>query len=90
MQRNEMKRFQDIPNIGPAIEKNLFVLGFSAPADLIGKDPYRMYKDLCTITAKRQDPCVLDIFISAVRYMEGGPSKKWWEFTQERKKLYAI
>jgi len=25
-----------------------------------------------------------------VRYMEGGPVKKWWEFTKERKKHYGI
>ena len=34
---------------------------------------------------QKHDPCVIDIFISAVRYMEGGPPKKWWEFTEERK-----
>lgn len=75
-----------MPNIGPAIEKDFFVLGINSPVDLIGKDPYQMYNDLCSITHKRHDPCVIDIFISAVRYIEGGPAKKWWEFTEERKK----
>ena len=90
MLRIEIKRFRDIPNIGPAIEKDLIALGLSEPIELIGKDPYQMYNDLCTITQKRQDPCVIDVFISAVRYMEGGPVKKWWEFTKERKKHYGI
>ena len=85
MLRIEIKRFQDIPNIGTAIEKDLIALGLSEPVELIGKDPYQMYNDLCTITQKRHDPCVIDVFISAVRYMEGGPVKKWWEFTKERK-----
>jgi len=49
-----------------------------------------MYKDLCYITKLRKDGCVIDIFISAVRYMEGGPAKKWWEFTKERKKHCGI
>ena len=90
MQRNKISRFRDIPNIGPAIEKHLIALGLNKPAELAGKDPYQMYKDLCAITQKRQDPCVIDAFISAVRYMEGGPVKKWWEFTAERKQRYGI
>ena len=90
MLRNEIKRFRDIPNIGPAIEKDIIALGLNDPAELIGRDPYQMYKDLCTITQKRHDPCVIDVFISAVRYMEGGPVKKWWEFTEERKQHYGV
>ena len=86
MQRANVRRFQDIPNIGPAFEKNLVLLGLNQPTELIGKDPYRMYENLCAITRKRQDPCVIDVFMSAVRYMEGGPAKKWWEFTEERRK----
>ena len=89
MQRTNIKQFQDIPNVGPAIEKCLISLGLHKPADLIGKDPYQLYHDLCIITQQKQDPCVIDVFISAVKYMEGGPPKKWWEFTKERKKHYA-
>ena len=85
MPRTNTKRFRDIPNIGPAMEKDLLALGLNEPSELVGKDPYQMYKDLCAITRIRQDPCVIDVFISAVRYMEGGPAKKWWEFTEERK-----
>jgi hypothetical protein len=89
MLRTEIKRFRDIPNVGPAIEKDFATLGLIEPAELIGKDPYQMYKDLCFITQRRHDRCVIDVFISAVRYMEGGPTKKWWEFTEERKKHYG-
>jgi hypothetical protein len=86
MKRRNIKRFRDIPNVGVAIEKDFFALGMGNPIDLIGKDPYQMYNDLCRKTQKQYDPCVIDVFISAVQYMEGGPPKKWWEFTQERKK----
>jgi hypothetical protein len=85
MSRNEIKKLQDIPNVGKAIEKDFILLGIREPIELIGKDPYQMYKDLCNVTGNRHDPCVIDVFISAVRYMEGGPLKKWWEFTKERK-----
>jgi len=90
MPRTEIKQFRDIPNVGPAIEKEFVVLGLIDPAELIGKDPYQMYKDLCHITKLRKDRCVIDIFISAVRYMEGGPAQKWWDFTEERKKHCGI
>ena len=86
MKRTDTEQFRDIPNVGLAIEKDFFALGLYKPVELIGKDPYQLYSDLCTITQKRHDPCVIDVFISAVRYMEGGPVKKWWEFTEERKR----
>lgn len=86
LKRTNVTRFRDIPNVGPATEKLFFALGLDAPAELAGKDPYRLYRDVCRINEEQYDPCVIDVFISAVRYMEGGPPKKWWEFTQERKK----
>jgi hypothetical protein len=89
MPRNQIKQLIDIPNVGPAIERDLVALGIRVPTDLIGRDPYQMYKELCNITHKRQDPCVIDVFISAVRYMEGEPAKKWWEYTEDRKKHFA-
>jgi hypothetical protein len=89
MARNEVRNLQDIPNVGKAIEKDFILLGIKEPLELINKDPYQMYEDLCNITDKRYDPCVIDIFISAVKFMKGGPSKKWWEFTKERKKKLA-
>ena len=84
--RLDVKRFQDIPNVGKAIEKSFITLGFTKPAELAGKDPYQLYEDLCAATHTRVDPCVIDVFISAVRYMQGEPAKKWWEYTAERKK----
>lgn len=90
MKRSDINQFRDIPNVGLAIEKDFFALGLDKPTELIGKDPYQLYRDLCRITQKRHDPCVLDVFISAVRYMEGGPLKKWWEFTKERKKHMKV
>ena len=85
MSRRNIRKLQDIPNVGVAIEKDLCLIGLNEPFQLIGCDPYEMYSDLCRITGKRHDPCVIDVFISAVRYMEGGEPKKWWEFTRERK-----
>ena len=48
-----------------------------------------MYDDLCRITNQRHDPCLLDTFIAAVRYMEGAPKNPWWKYTAERKREMA-
>ncbi|MEN6622547.1 MAG: helix-hairpin-helix domain-containing protein, partial [Smithella sp.] len=40
----------------------------------------------CIISGKRHDPCVIDVFISAVHFMKGGKPLPWWSFTAERKK----
>ncbi|MDT8283944.1 MAG: helix-hairpin-helix domain-containing protein [Thermovirgaceae bacterium] len=31
----------------------------------------------------------IDVFMSAVRFMEGGEPLPWWSFTDERKRLVA-
>jgi Pathogenicity locus len=38
---------------------------------------------------QRDDPCLLDTFIAAVRYMAGEPKKPWWKYTAERKRELA-
>jgi len=85
----EIARLEDIPNIGPSIAADLRQLGITTPADLPGRDPYSMYDDLCLITGQRHDPCLLDTFIAAVRFMERAPKKPWWKYTAERKRVMA-
>ncbi len=87
--RKEIARLEDIPNVGPAVAADLRQLGITTPGELPGRDPYAMYDDLCRITGQRHDPCLLDTFLAAVRYMEGGPKKPWWEYTAERKQTLA-
>jgi hypothetical protein len=88
-QRRDIARLEDIPNIGPSIAGDLRGIGVTRPAQLIGKDPYRLYDRLNRTTGTRHDPCVCDTFISAVRYMEGAPSRPWWKYTPERKRVLA-
>jgi hypothetical protein len=81
----EAQHFEDLPNIGPAMAKDFRLLGFEKPKELAGKDPYALYDELCERTGARHDPCVIDVFISAVRFMEGAPPLPWWSYTAERK-----
>ncbi len=85
----QMKRLEDIPNVGKAIAADLRYLGVKTPSELSGKDPYELYNTLCERTGVRHDPCLLDTFIAAVRYVEGGPKLPWWAFTAERKRTLA-
>ena len=85
----DVQELEDIPNVGRAIAAELRSLGIDEPSQLRGNDPYALYDRLCPETGVRQDPCLLDTFIAAVRFMDGGPRLPWWAFTPERKKELA-
>lgn len=87
--RRDVADFEAIPNVGPATAGDLRLLGFTRPIELAGQDPYVMYDDLCRITGQRHDPCVIDVFIAVVAYMEGAPKTPWWAYTAERKRELA-
>ncbi|HEY6830027.1 MAG TPA: helix-hairpin-helix domain-containing protein, partial [Gemmatimonadaceae bacterium] len=78
--------FEQIPNVGPRIADDFRRLRIGHPHRLAGKDPYALYARLNDLTGVRQDPCVLDTFIAAVRYLEGAPKTPWWKYTPERKR----
>jgi Pathogenicity locus len=85
----DVASLEDIPNVGPAVAADLRRLGVTCPADLLARDPYAMYEDLCRITGQCHDPCLLDTFIAAVRFMAGEPKRPWWKYTAERKRELA-
>jgi DNA transformation protein len=77
----------DIPNIGVSIAQDLRSLGLTTPEDVKHMDPMVVYDALRTPMGKRHDPCVLDTFLAAKKFMNGGPRQPWWDFTAERKVL---
>ena len=81
-----LTRLEQLPNVGPAVAADLRLLGIARPQDLLGRDPYAMYEGLCRLTSRRHDPCLLDTFIAAVRFVGGGPARPWWAYTAERKR----
>lgn len=85
--REKVSVLTDLPNIGKASAADLILLGIREPAQLCLCDPFQMYEELCRRTGQRHDPCVLDVFISITRFMQGEPARSWWEFTEERKQL---
>lgn len=87
--RNRLMYLTDLPNIGPAMAADLLRLGIRQPADLCARDPYALYDQLCQLDGQRHDPCVIDVFISVVRFMAGEPAQAWWAYTAERKQTLA-
>ena len=85
----EAVSLEQIPNVGPSLADDLRCIGINVPVQLIGRNPYELYDKLCARTGMRHDPCVYDVFIAAVRFMEGGPAAPWWQFTSERKRHLA-
>ena len=85
--RETVTKLTDLPNIGNKMATDLRIIGIEKPEDLVGKDPFIMYETLCRITGKKHDPCVIDVFMSTVCFMEEETPLPWWQFTEERKKL---
>ncbi len=84
--RETITRLDELPNIGKAMADDLQLICIDHPRKLIGKDPFELYEELCTRSGKRYDPCVIDVFMSVIHFMEGGDPLPWWSFTDERKK----
>lgn len=89
VERDRVRQLRDLPNVGPAMAKDLELIGINAPDQLAGKDPLKLYQGLCRKRGIRQDPCALDVLISITRFMSGEEPKPWWAYTAERKRRYG-
>lgn len=74
-----------IPNVGPAVAAKLERLGVGGVDDLRGRNGEELFERLCALDGHRHDPCLLDTFVAAVDYADGGPPRPWWEYSRERK-----
>lgn len=89
VKRDQVRWLTDLPNIGPAMTSDFRLIGINRPDQLVGEDPLRLYQRLCRVSGVRQDPCVLDTFISVTRFMDGEEPQPWWSYTKERKHRYG-
>lgn len=87
--RERIRRFEDLPNIGPAMARDFVLLGYTSPGELAGADPLQLYESLCHATGARQDPCVLDVFMSVTDFLGGADAAPWWHYTEQRKHRYG-
>ncbi len=89
-QADDARTLEDIPNIGPSIAGDLRGIGIVRPQELVGQDPYALYRRVNQATGQRHDPCLCDCFIAAVRFMQGGMPTPWWHYTAERKQAFLL
>ena len=83
--REAEARLRAIPNVGPAMARDLIKLGITRLEDAAGRDPDELYWALCSLDAVRHDPCVRDVFAAVVAHANGEEARPWWTFTPERK-----
>ncbi len=69
--------------------KDFSVLGVRTLPQLARREAFELWRDLCQRTGQRHDPCVIDVFMSAISQARGEPPCPWWKFTPNRKAMQA-
>ena len=81
--------FQQLVSVGPAIERDFYLLGIRTIPQLARRNPLRMYNELCRLTGQRQDICCLDVFRAAVAQARNprllAEQYQWWYWSRKRK-----
>jgi Pathogenicity locus len=79
-----LTEFQKIPGVGKSIAEDLWNLGFRSLGDLKGKDPEKLYDELCKYQGHEIDRCMLYVFRCAIYFVseeEHDPELlKWWKW----------
>ncbi len=85
--RETISCLEDLPNVGKAMAEKLRLITIDHPKQLVGQDPLALYNQLCVVSKKQYDPCVIDTLMSIVHFMDSGEALPWWAFTDKRKQL---
>ena len=79
-----LRSLQTLPAIGPALARQLYLLGFREGRELAGQDPERMYSKMQELLGESLDRCVLSSYRCAVFSANHPeiPRKEllWWHF----------
>jgi hypothetical protein len=84
---DEVNKLEHLPNIGKAIATDLRSIGIERPDQLKIREPLDVFNELANVMGHRHDPCLLDVLISAKRFLEGEPAKPWWSYANERRMI---
>lgn len=83
------RKLSDLRSIGPAALEDFKLLGIESVEALKGKNSMDLYEQLCRITKKRHDPCVIDVFRAAIEQAKNpqleARKKNWWYWSKIRK-----
>ena len=91
--KTHQRQLKDLFSIGRAMLRDFELLGIRSVPQLGRRNPHAMYAKLNRLTQTRQDPCVLDVFCSAVAQAKNPrlPAEKcaWWWWSEKRKQNAA-
>lgn len=81
--------FRKLISVGPAIERDLHLLGIRTIPQLARQNPRQMYDRFCRLTGRRRDICCLDVFRAAVAQARNPllpvEQCQWWCWSRKRK-----
>jgi hypothetical protein len=82
--KNSIKELRQIPGVGISIANDLVNIHIYKVADLIGKDPQKLYDLSNRYAGAVQDRCLLYVFRCAVYYASNATHEKeklkWWNW----------
>jgi hypothetical protein len=82
------RSLRELVSIGPAMLRDLNVLGIQSVEQLAKKNPQKMYAELCRLKGP-QDICCLDVFTAAVAQAKNPDlpieQRQWWYWSKKRK-----
>jgi pathogenicity locus Cdd1 protein len=85
------RKLPDLISVGPAMLRDLEILGVHSVAQLARRNPQRLYESLCRVAPQHQDICCLDVFRAAVAQARDPrlPAEQcqWWYWSRQRKRL---
>ena len=81
---NKLKNLQTIPGIGKTIARDFCDIGIKKVSDLKGKDPEKLYSQICAKKGEQVDKCMCYVCRSSVyfaQHKKHNPEKlKWWNW----------
>ncbi len=90
MELHALVEFQSIPSIGIKFAMDLISMGYYSLEELKNKEGAKLIEELELQNGFWIDPCVEDQCRLVVHYAKTkDDSKKWWDFTEERKRYRA-
>ena len=89
--REDQRNLKDLAGVGPAMLRDLNLLGIHTIEALRRRNPKRMYRDLCRLKGEVQDICCLDVFNAAVAQARDpnlpAEQSQWWFYSKRRKQM---
>lgn len=85
----DSRTLADLSSVGPATLRDFERLGVRTVAQLARRNPERLYEQLCVLTGRTHDICLLDTFRAAVAQARNSrlpaEQKDWWYWSRRRK-----